>query len=69
MLDGPVRNYEGSAFDHWIAAVRRIRPASIQLYTTDRPVADLSIRKLTEAELESIAARTRELTGIECQAY
>jgi wyosine [tRNA(Phe)-imidazoG37] synthetase (radical SAM superfamily) len=65
----PVRNYEGPAFDHWIAAVRRIRPAAIQLYTTDRPVADLSIRKLTEAELESIAARTRELTGIDCQAY
>ena len=69
MVDGPVPNHDGQAFDDWIVAIRRIRPGAIQLYTTDRPVADTRVRKVSDRQLETIAARIRELTGVPAQAY
>jgi len=69
MADGPKRNYEGTAFLAWVAAIRHIRPAEIQIYTTDRPVADANIRKLSTAQLDAIVARVRERTGVATKAY
>jgi wyosine [tRNA(Phe)-imidazoG37] synthetase (radical SAM superfamily) len=69
LADGPTRNYEGAAFAAWIAALQRIRPAEIQLYTTDRPVASSAIRKLAPERLGEIAARVQQLTGITTRAY
>lgn len=69
MVSGLVRNWEGEPYDAWVKAVRTIKPDRIQLYTTDRPVADQRVEKLTPEQLERIAARTRELTGIKTEAY
>jgi wyosine [tRNA(Phe)-imidazoG37] synthetase (radical SAM superfamily) len=69
MVSGPVRNWEGAPFDAWIRAIRTIKPDSIQLYTTDRPVADRQVEKLAPGQLEQVAARVSELTGIKTEAF
>jgi wyosine [tRNA(Phe)-imidazoG37] synthetase (radical SAM superfamily) len=69
IVSGPVKNWEGTAFESWVSAVKAIKPCRIQLYTTDRPVADLRVEKLSDEQLEAVAARVRELTGIETEAY
>jgi wyosine [tRNA(Phe)-imidazoG37] synthetase (radical SAM superfamily) len=69
MVDGPVSNSTGEALDRWIAAVEKIRPASIQVYTSDRPVADSRIRKLDAVKLDEIARLVTGRTGVPARAY
>jgi wyosine [tRNA(Phe)-imidazoG37] synthetase (radical SAM superfamily) len=69
LVAGPVKNYAGAAFENWVQAIKEIRPGRIQLYTTDRPVPDQQVLKLADAQLEEVAAKVRELTGIEAKAY
>lgn len=69
MVSGPVSNHAGKVFENWIQAVRRIRPQAIQLYTTDRPVPDSRVMKLSDGELEAVATAVRQLTGVETTAY
>ena len=69
MVSGLVRNWEGAPYDAWVKAIKAIKPDRIQLYTTDRPVADQRVEKVSPEQLERIAARTRELTGVKTEAY
>jgi wyosine [tRNA(Phe)-imidazoG37] synthetase (radical SAM superfamily) len=69
IVSAPVSNHQGPAFVSWLNAVRRIRPRQIQLYTTDRPVPDTRVMKLTDAELDAVAEQVRVLTGIAATAY
>lgn len=69
IVSGPAKNWEGAAFEHWVAAIRAIKPHEVQLYTTDRPTADCRVEKLTDEQLDSVAARVQDLTGIKTEAY
>jgi len=69
VVSGPVKNWDGTAFEHWVAAIRTIKPSEVQLYTADRPFADCRVEKLNDERLDSVAAQVRELTGIETEAY
>ena len=49
----------------WIAALQRIKPESVMIYTIDRETPDLGLRKAAPAVLDAIAKRVREaLPGI-----
>ena len=50
-----------------IEAYRRIQPAEIMLYTIDRPTPEASLRRVSRTELEAIAARIEDATGITVQ--
>jgi wyosine [tRNA(Phe)-imidazoG37] synthetase (radical SAM superfamily) len=69
IVSGPVKNWEGAAFEYWVAAIRTIKPHEVQLYTTDRPTADCRVEKLTDEQLVSVAARVQGLTGVKTEAY
>lgn len=69
MVSGPMKNWEGVPFESWVTAVKTIKPCRVQLYTTDRPVADVRVEKLSDEQLEAVAARAREATGVEAEAY
>lgn len=69
MIQGEYGNATGTAFEAWLAAVRSIGPEAIQLYTTDRPVADTGIVKLPAEQLQALAVQTTARTGIPAQAY
>lgn len=50
-----------------IDAYRRIMPREIMLYTIDRPTPELTLERVSRAELDAIAARITASTGIPVQ--
>lgn len=60
----PVDNSTPAEIDALIDAYRRIGPGEIMLYSIDRPTPEASLRKVEKAELETIASRIRQATGI-----
>jgi wyosine [tRNA(Phe)-imidazoG37] synthetase (radical SAM superfamily) len=67
-VDGPVSNARGAALQAWLGAVRRIRPRSVQVYSTDRAVPETSVRPVAPQTLQRIAAEVRT-AGAEATAY
>ncbi len=51
----------------WLEAVKDIRPQQVMIYTIDRETPDLSLRKATHEELDSIRDRVIA-AGINCTA-
>lgn len=47
-----------------LSAYRRIRPASIMLYTIDRPTPEHSLQRISPGELNKVAAKITAATGI-----
>lgn len=69
LMDGEAGNLQEPAFSAWLAALVDIRPARVQLYSTDRPVAEAGIEWVPPFKLRRIAKVVREETGIEIQVY
>jgi len=45
ILDGPVQNVRGKPFDRWVETLAWIAPQEVQIYTTDRPVAEAEVKR------------------------
>jgi len=69
LIDGAVSNAPGEVFDAWVAALVEIRPAQVQIYSTDYPVPDAGVERLLPYELDRIAVEVRERTGLQVEAY
>jgi wyosine [tRNA(Phe)-imidazoG37] synthetase (radical SAM superfamily) len=69
LVDGRVSNARGKAFDTWLAALSEIRPAQVQIYSTDRPVPDAGVEQVDPATLQRIAAEIEQRTGVPAKAY
>lgn len=69
LVNGVVPNIEKGKFEQWLAVIKDIKPAAIQIYSTDRPVADSKVKMLSKAQLEELAKLVIEKTGILTQAY
>lgn len=59
-----VDNSTAAEIDALIAAYKIIKPASIMLYTVDRPTPEVSLQRVPRAELDAIAARITAATDI-----
>ena len=60
-VDGePVDNMTEEEISGWIAALKRIRPKQVMIYTIDRETPIKELRKATHVELDAIAERARE---------
>jgi len=68
-LDGPIKNYEGKIFNDWLAAIKKIKPQKIQVYSSDRPVATSQVKMVSDKKLEEIANIIREKSGVPTIAY
>ncbi len=53
----------------WVEQVGRIRPRSVQVYTTDRGTAAAGITEVPRAQLQRIADRLAEATGIASEVF
>lgn len=62
-----VDNTTAAEVDALIAAYRRIRPASVMLYSIDRQTPEHSLQKVPREELQAVAARITAETGIPVQ--
>ncbi len=60
-----VTNTSAQYVDPWLAALQRISPEKVMIYTIDRETPIASLEKATPAELDGIAERVRAL-GVEC---
>ncbi len=63
-FEGEPQNTSSGCVDDWIAAVQKIRPNTVQIYTIDRPPAEPGVRPASRATLDGIAERLLERTGI-----
>ena len=53
-IDGPISNVSGEAFQSWLNAVMDIAPKEIHMYSTDRPTAEDSVKKVNPERLKQI---------------
>jgi wyosine [tRNA(Phe)-imidazoG37] synthetase (radical SAM superfamily) len=69
LLDGEVSNVRGNALEAWLAALSEIRPARVQIYSTDRPVPESGVERVPPSRLEGIAKEIEKRVGIPVSAY
>jgi wyosine [tRNA(Phe)-imidazoG37] synthetase (radical SAM superfamily) len=69
LVDGPVSNVQGEAFAAWLAALAEVRPAQVQIYSTDRPVAEAAVERVLPAALQRMAVEIEQRIGISVHAY
>jgi wyosine [tRNA(Phe)-imidazoG37] synthetase (radical SAM superfamily) len=69
LVSGRVSNARGEAFEAWLDALAEIRPASAQIYSTDRPVPDTGVKRVPPVELRRIAGEAEARTGVKVTAY
>jgi len=69
ILDGPVQNVRGEPFDRWVETLAWIAPQEVQIYTTDRPVAEAKVEKVPKAILLEMAREAEARIGVPVRAY
>jgi wyosine [tRNA(Phe)-imidazoG37] synthetase (radical SAM superfamily) len=69
IIEGEVQNAEGEAHEAWLDAIARLSPEMVQIYTAERPVAESGVHRVSSQDLEGIARRAQERTGITVRAY
>jgi len=69
LIDGQVTNIKGPAYQAWLAALTELRPTQIQIYSTDRPVAEPGVKRVPPATLRHIARYVKERAGLQIDAY
>ncbi len=69
LIDGEISNVRGAAFEAWLAALAEIRPARVQIYSTDYPVPEAGVEKVPPFRLREIAAAAQARTGVIVEAF
>jgi len=69
LIDGHVSNVKGEAFEAWLSALSEIRPTLVQIYSTDRPVPEAGVKKVSPEVLQRLAAEIEARTGLKVNAY
>ena len=68
-VGGRVANTGGKIFEAWLAALTEIKPVEVQIYSTDRPVAEAGVEKVSPSTLRRIAEEIKNRTGLRAKAY
>ena len=69
LIDGPVTNARGDPFEAWMVTLAEIQPTRIQIYSTDRPVAEPFVRRVPLTTLHRIGRAVEQYTGCPVNAY
>jgi wyosine [tRNA(Phe)-imidazoG37] synthetase (radical SAM superfamily) len=69
LVDGRVSNVRGEAYQAWVAALAEVRPARVQIYSTDRPVPDVGVERVPPSTLQDMATDIKKRTGLQVDAY
>ena len=70
VVEGP--GYDGaseSSLREWLAALARLQPKAVQVYSIARPPADARVRPVARARLEEIAARARAVVSGKVEVF
>lgn len=69
LIEGPVSNAHGAAFEAWLAAIAQIRPTSVHIYSTDYPVGAAKVERVPPYVLRSLAVEAARRTGVRVEPY
>jgi wyosine [tRNA(Phe)-imidazoG37] synthetase (radical SAM superfamily) len=69
IISGAVENAKGEALEDWFAAIARLSPVMVQIYSAERPVAETGVQRVPKETLEDLARQTQQRTGIRVEAY
>ncbi len=69
LVDGRVANVRGEAFEAWLSALTEISPSRLQIYSTDRPVPEVGVQRVSPFRLQQLAAEIERRTGLPVDAY
>ncbi len=69
LVDGAVSNSKGEALEAWITALDVLRPAAVQLYSTDYPVPDAGVQRVSPYILKRITSEATKRTWINVEAF
>lgn len=69
IITGPVQNVRGEAHERWLSAIAQLSPTKVQIYSTERPVAETGVQQVAREELERLASGAQERTGVPVTAY
>lgn len=68
-LAGRFGNSALEQVEAWIEKIAEIKPVEVQIYTSDRPAAHKDVTKVSKEQLNEIAKKTQEQTGIKTKVY
>ena len=69
LFAGKLSNSSPEHLEELIRVLRIVKPVEVQLYSTERPVADGRVVKLNSCELVHIAAQIQKATGLFVKAF
>jgi wyosine [tRNA(Phe)-imidazoG37] synthetase (radical SAM superfamily) len=69
LIDGQVSNIRGKAFEAWVEALADVRPARVQIYSTDYPVPEAGVERVPPYVLKRIAGEVERRAGVRVDAY
>ena len=69
LFAGQLSNVTEQALQAWMNALAKIRPAQIQIYSTDRPVPQVGLERIPPEGLQTIANQVETTTRIPATAY
>jgi len=69
IIDGETQNVRGEAHEAWLSTLSQLSPDKVQIYSTERPVAETAVERVSREALERLARTSEERTGIEVRAY
>lgn len=69
LIDGPVANISGEAFQSWLDAILDIDPKEIHIYSTERPTAEESVVKVDPGKLKQIEDVLNDHYGLTVRAF
>ncbi len=69
IISGEVANAEGEALEGWLSAIAELSPVKVQVYSTERPVAEAGVHRVSKEALDGLARLAQERTGIPVAAY
>jgi len=69
LIDGEVSNVKGTAFKAWVETLARLKPARVQVYSTDYPVPESGVERVLPYELQRIAEDVKDRTGLPIETH
>jgi len=69
LIGGRLANSRDAPYQAWLEALASLRPAHVQVYSTDYPVPDESIHRVPRALLREIAQEVTQRLGVPATAY
>jgi wyosine [tRNA(Phe)-imidazoG37] synthetase (radical SAM superfamily) len=69
LVGGDDLNSSDENIERWASFLKKIKPSQVQIYSLDRPPARLDISRLSMSELNSIARKVTDMTGIPVTAF